>query len=150
MFEDASGPNSTLDKGGYSFPFQKRARSNSPPRNSALFGGRAESPLAAANGKKPVVATNNFVLGRTIKQKIGRTKGEAYESPARFTEFEEVIELSTGPTDEERNGQKQEFGENWMYQRINHDEEEGGDLVGMKAVKGGNTFLQLLNTDFLN
>lgn len=148
---------SAADK-GYAFPFQKRARSNSPPRSpSALFSSGTHK-VDSKTGRKPVVATPNFVIGKIAKQRQFGPRAECSEQSAA-KDGEECCGLSTGPTDEERNNVlRQEMaptGDDWMYQRIVGNEESecadlagGGDLLNEMAKKndGKGSFLQLLGS----
>ena len=160
---------------GYSFPFQKRARSNSPPRSTALFA-KAEI-LTSCNPRKPVIVTKNFVIAAGAnnastnsidnssdkKKAKGQSpigpKVESTEPIAKHVENDEggLMEccgLSTGPTDEDK---KNEFlRDEWMYQRIagsGHeftkvDDEDDAifDNSENEGKKGKGSFLHLLTT----
>ncbi len=149
----------------YAFPFQKRARSNSPPKNGALFGSkrnsRDESPTDIRM-RKPVVARTNFVMGKALQRK--------QESEfMKMLENEELMDcggLSTGPTDEAQQQQKAQGGleEEWMYQRIGSGNGEdkaelegeenvpaGEGEIGLTAAAGaGGSFLKVLNSVHFN
>ncbi len=144
---------------GFTFPFQKRARSNSPPRNGQLFDhGRKPSP-----GRQPVVA--NFLVGAG-----GFEFGKKPSVPnEKFLGIDAVMGdtagLSTGCTREDHasRGGKAKSGlgdDDWMYQRLDvgagledekvdskerhHASEERGPAGG----RGGGSdadFLKLIN-----
>jgi len=154
------------DRSGYVFPFQKRARSNSPPRGVAPFA-KAESPMNNAS-RKPVVVTRNFIIGPNSNAKKIRGKVRFGQKPEyndlliKHIENEEgMLEccgLSTGPTDEEKKGEL--LGDEWMYQRIPEPDEtqrkkeklEESNKIPENNLEsngpggGDPSFLQLLNT----
>ena len=168
MAESRNSPNTTVDKQlgpekGYAFPFQKRARSQSPPRNGALFGSQSGDELRpeVPTTRKPVVATVNFVIGKaTLPHELG-PKPQFVETSAKALEPDDVIDscgLSTGPTDEGRNNQKLHLADDldneWLYQRIDNNlislaqKEESPPSHSPsndQGKAGGGTFLQLLS-----
>ncbi len=124
---------------GFTFPFQKRARSHSPPRNGQLFS--PASPVdetSAKTGRKPVVA--NFVLGRNLRVSAAKVPGEQIRL-ARVLEREDTTGLSTGSTREEKK-QTKGLEEEWMYQRL---EGEGKCDAGPLRDLRDTNLLQLIN-----
>jgi hypothetical protein len=121
---------------GFTFPFQKRARSQSPLRNAPLFGqNEADSP---PNTRKPVLVTGNFVLGRDLRGLENFEQKESIEEFNTLLESEDCIDmagLSTGPTDEERHAKHAkgmtvvEADDGWMYQRLEHAPGPGGTVA---------------------
>ena len=120
---ESGGSNSQLDKilednspatalsansQGFIFPFQKRARSNSPPRNGQLFDPkRKESP-----GRQPIVA--NFFVGKSALQRRA-------EFPESDPITVDTARLSTGCTREDQGSKKAKPAieeEDWMYKRL--------------------------------
>ena len=144
--EVQNSPNTTVDK-GYAFPFQKRARSNSPPKNGVLFGPKSndELPSDIKVTRKPVMARTNFVIGKSVMK-----PKKAMDQFAKIMENEEAIDrggLSTGPTDEiqKMHSTIEEDDSEWMYQRIIYaNAEKEAENTG--DVEEGGSFLQLLKT----
>ncbi len=147
---------------GYAFPFQKRARSNSPPKNSALlFVPRSgeKSPGPTDPRRKPVVARTNFVIGKAVRQLKFSPKAQVVDQFLKSLESEDDLccGLSTGPTDEIKGGgaiaePQDEGGDGWMYQRINNGAgldsdfvKEGEENVAVGEEEEGVSFLQMLN-----
>ncbi len=97
----------------FAFPFQKRARSHSPPRNGKqVFGGRnAESP-------RPVMATGNFVFGRQLHPEQAK-KNKQPEAPRG--------------EDNSPSG----LDNDWMYQRLENKKVEDEDEIGEEEIPMG-------------
>ena len=133
-FDDTCN-NTTLDKtgkaaagadpGAFAFPFQKRARSHSPPRNPQLFD-QTRNPICV-DAPKPLVATN-FVVAPQLRLNEKMT-GTAFgqEEPV----VSEDLECGFSPTDE-NNGEH--IDNDWMYQRLEHgttdNNKEPGIVLG--------------------
>ena len=153
---------------GYAFPFQKRARSNSPPKNGALLfvpKSTEKSPEQSPCDprRKPVVARANFVIGKAVKQLNFSQKAQMVDQFLRSLESDDDFScgLSTGPTDELKGGgvisdPAAENCDSWMYQRINASASPDGKEVKASNVKEkddedivgeeeGISFLQMLN-----
>ena len=157
-----SSQNVLLEK-GYAFPFQKRARSNSPPRNGTLFGGKSgeESPNEfVGTVRKPVMARTNFVMGKDLSRMKDdiRMKIQFADHSSKALENEDAIidccGLSTGPTDElQKVHTIEDDDSDWMYQRIGNNNEENEEDVMDEGSIGGvdsGAFLKLLSSTKFN
>eukprot|EP01022_Parablepharisma_sp_SALTPOND_P019997 TRINITY_DN3519_c0_g1_i1.p2 TRINITY_DN3519_c0_g1~~TRINITY_DN3519_c0_g1_i1.p2 ORF type:complete len:384 (-),score=35.76 TRINITY_DN3519_c0_g1_i1:3156-4259(-) len=146
---DSSASNSHLDKifaenspnsaKGFAFPFQKRARSNSPPRNGQLFDPkRKESP-----GRQPIIA--NFFLGKNLVSRK-HVKSPEVEVPI-VSMVGDTAGLSTGSTREDHCAKKGKGGvglgdDEWMYQRLDVG---GAENAAMCGNDGDKDLLKLIN-----
>eukprot|EP00830_Metopus_es_P008939 TRINITY_DN18677_c0_g1_i1.p1 TRINITY_DN18677_c0_g1~~TRINITY_DN18677_c0_g1_i1.p1 ORF type:complete len:352 (-),score=73.12 TRINITY_DN18677_c0_g1_i1:61-1116(-) len=150
-------PNASIDKEpilataiknekGYTFPFQKRARSNSPPKTGVLFGKKAtdDGPNDSTQVRKPLMATSNFVMGQAFKQPDFGPKVALAEQFTKYVDNDDPIDscwLSTGPTDEDKHTQKlhsiEEDDSDWMYTRIGNDEGLSKTLLTQEEAESG-------------
>ena len=91
----------------YEFPFQRRARSISPPRGTVPFRKNKE----VSNTSKPVTVKENFFINAFNKK--------YYKKPISSLEIEEAMidsfGLSTGPSYEAK---KETQGDDLIYQKI--------------------------------
>jgi len=127
-------PDQTMEGKGFTFPFQKRARSNSPPRNGQLF-----DPKRSENtGNQPIVA--NFFIGQKV---IRKELKKQIKFPKLEISLGENGGLSTLCTREEQGKMKSGLGEeDWMYQRL----DAGGEKEQEKKIVGDEkVLLKLIN-----
>jgi len=157
------GQNSPTSDKAYAFPFQKRARSNSPPKNGALLfiskNSENSGELSPSDpSRKPVVARANFVMGKAVKQLKFSPKAHIVDQFLKSLESEDDMccGLSTGPTDELKGSgivqpEESEDPDSWMYQRINQPgglddiSDRGDENVAVGEEEEGTSFLQMLN-----
>lgn len=106
--------NKEIQEKNYTFPFQKRVRSQSPPKNGIVFG-RKGSEDETEPSRKPVIATNNFYIGGCLK---GNKKQEQCENEDSI----DTGELSTGVTNGLKSSLEEENDSNWLFKQITINE----------------------------
>ena len=123
---------------GYSFPFHKRTRSNSPIKNGSILdpkmtqGQCMKSPTNLQ--RKPIVPQANFVIGKAARL--------LNYPETKIIEEDLCCGLSTGPTSEIRDLQDSDGLDGWMYKRINAGK-DGEENIPIDD--DGMSFMQMIN-----
>jgi len=145
IFENVTKGDESTAK-GFTFPFQKRARSHSPPRNGQLFDPKRGQHNPEVS-RKPVVAVGNFALGKNV---IPRPSDmEQLNKVLESDEGGDTAGLSTGSTGEERQAKAKAptamAEDEWMYQRLDAGKDEGKHEGALLKDLRDDNLLQLID-----